>query len=149
MIFKFRKFHIISNISNIIIYCYIDDNTQKIGTRRRENLFKDIRNITEKVDVYICQNVTVLVRLPNTRKKSYLETLQTLIDISAEVLKRSKHCSILCLARKEKQLLSKLTNLCRKRVWYRKYFCNRCNYSVSKMSTCYAFTSFFFFTFHI
>ena len=31
--------------------------------------------------VYICKSITVLVRLPNTRKKRYLETL---IDASTE-----------------------------------------------------------------
>ena len=53
--------------------------------------------------------VSVLGRLPNTRKKSYLKTL---IDVSTETLKRSKHCTILCLAAEEKQLLSNLAKLC-------------------------------------
>ena len=70
---------------------------QKSETRRRENRFKYIGKIIEKTD--ICKSVTVLVTLPNTRKKSYLKTL---IDASTEALKRSKHCAILRLATKEK-----------------------------------------------
>ena len=73
MIFKSWKFQIISNVNNIIIYCCRNDTTQKNETRRRENLFKYIGNIIEKADVYICKSATVLVRLPNTRKKSYLK----------------------------------------------------------------------------
>ena len=76
---------------------------------RRKNLFKYIGKIIEKADVYVCKSVTVLVRLPNTRKKSYLKTL---IDASTEALKRSKHCVILRLPTKEKRLLSNLANLC-------------------------------------
>ena len=44
------------------------------------------------MDVYICKSVTVLVRLPNTRKKSYLKTL---IDTSTKA--------------KEKQTLRNIT----------------------------------------
>ena len=61
------------------MYFCIDDSTQKNETRRREYFFKYIGKIIEKADVYICKSVTVLVRLPNTRKKSYLKTL---IDVS-------------------------------------------------------------------
>ena len=78
---------------------------------RRKNLFKYIGKIIEKADVYICKSATVLVRLPNTRKKSYLKTL---IEASTEVLKRSKHCAILRLTTKEKQLFSNLAKLCRR-----------------------------------
>ena len=107
----FLKFHFICNVSNIIIYCCIDDSTQKNETIRRKNLFKYIGKIIEKADVYICKSVTVLVRLPNTRKKSYLKTL---IDACTEALKRRKHCKILRFATKEKQLLSNLAKLCRR-----------------------------------
>ena len=31
--------------------------------------------INEQTDIYISKNVTVLVRLPNTKKKSYLKTV--------------------------------------------------------------------------
>ena len=103
MIFKLWKIHIICNISNVIIYCCIDDSTQKNETRRRKNLFKYIGNIIEKADVYICKSVTVLVRLPNTRNESYLKTL---IDASTKALKRSKHFAILRLTTKVKQLQS-------------------------------------------
>ena len=93
-------------MSAMIIHCCIDDSTQKNETRWRENLFKYIGKILKKADVYICESVTVLVRLPNTRKKSYLKTL---IDASTEALKRTKHYTILCFGTKAKQLLSNLT----------------------------------------
>ena len=51
----------------------------------------------------------IFVRKAKKRKKSYLGTL---IDASAEALKRSKHCVILHLATKEKLLISNLTRLC-------------------------------------
>ena len=108
---EFRKFNIICNVSNIIIYCCIDDSARKNETRRCKSLFKYIGEIKEKYDVYICKSVTVLVKLPDTRKKIYLKTLT---DASTEALKKSKHCGILRLATKEKQMSSNLTNLCRK-----------------------------------
>ena len=83
------------------------DKTQKKETRRRENLFKYMRNIIEMADVHICKNVTVLAKLQNPRKKSCLETLN---DAFTDTLRRSKYC----LARKEKQRLLKLTKLCRR-----------------------------------
>ena len=61
--------------------------------------------------MFIFVKVSVLVTLPNTRKKSYMKTL---IDASTEALKRSKHCAILRLQTKEKQLLSNLEKLCRR-----------------------------------
>ena len=75
------------------------------------NLFKYIGKIIENADVYVGKSVTVFVRLPNTRQKSYLKIL---INASTEVLKISKHCAILRLATKEKQLLSNLTKLFRR-----------------------------------
>ena len=89
----------------------MDNSTQKNETIQRKNLFKYIGKIIEKADVYICKSVTVLVRLPNTRKKSYLKIL---IDVSTEALKRSKHCAILRLATKEKEQLSNLAKLYRR-----------------------------------
>ena len=89
----------------------LDDSTQKNETIRCKTLFKYIAKVMEKADVYIRKSVTVLVRLPNTRKKSYLKTL---IDACTEALKRRKHCKILRFATKEKQLLSNLTKLCRR-----------------------------------
>ena len=67
-------------------------------------------NIIEKADSYIYRSVTLLVRLPNTRKKNNSETL---IDTSTEALKRSKHWSILRLAKekKKKTATSKFNNV--------------------------------------
>ena len=80
------------------------DKTQKKETRRRENLFKYMRNIIEMADVQICK---MSLSWQNPRKKSCLETLN---DAFTDTLRRSKYC----LARKEKQRLLKLTKLCRR-----------------------------------
>ena len=97
------------------------------------------------------KSVIVLVRLPNTRKKSYLKTL---IDTSTEALKRSKHWAILRLAKKEKQLLSNYIFKFNKVMSHMEHDieCTPVtdeSMSVSKTSTRYAFTPFFFFTSHI
>ena len=42
--------------------------------------------INEQTDIYISKNVTVLVRLPNTKKKSYLKTVINLCPANVSLL---------------------------------------------------------------
>ena len=143
---EFWKFNIIYNVSNIIIYCCIDDRARKNKTKRFKSLFIYMGKIKEK-DVYICKSVTALVKLPNTRKKSCLKTdwcvhwsfkeKQTLRDITLsnegnadqfrfnKLMSQNEH-GIECTPVTDADI------------------------SVSKTSTRYGFTPFFFFfTFHI
>ena len=93
------------------------------------------------------KGVTVLVRLPNTRKKSYFKTL---INASSEDLKRSKHCSLLRLANVRKAANFKFNEIMSQ--IEHGIECTPvtdANMSVSKTSTCHAFTPFFLFTFHV
>ena len=142
MIFNLWKFHIICNVSNIIVYCFIDDSTQKSETKRRENLLKYIGNIIEKVYVYICKSVTVWVRLPNTSKKNYVKTLiwsvhwsfkekQTLRDITLRNERKAANFKII-------KFMSQIVHGIE---------CTPvtdASLSISKTSTRYAFTPFFF-----
>ena len=42
--------------------------------------------INEQTDIYISKSVTILVRLPNTKKKSYLKTVINLYPANVSLL---------------------------------------------------------------